>query len=226
MITVIQDRTKVYNKDPMIINELNAALDEVWKKLYTVFPDVQITFDSEGTFAVNTQLFDLGAEIVTLGGVFYGSKTFYIKASGGDKFVTVEFMDTNDPRFQSQLQDTVGVSQPVYASLVNFSQIYFAPILPAGTVWRSDWIGKPPNLSLSTNTQTSIPEPLHQAMVDTATGTVFGILDDDREGIWTTRGIDKTMTAIHAIKRRQFQTPFRTQAFPPRGSSGYGFPVG
>ena len=220
MVEQLRSRTKITNNDPMLIQELNAALDEVWKRLYSVFPNVQITFDTEGTFAVDTQEMDLGADIVAAGGVFYGSKTFYIKGAADQYFVPVAFMDTNDPRFQGVEQAQAQVLQPCFASLVNFDKIRFAPTLPAGTKWRSDWIGKPPNLSLSTNTQTSIPEPLHQAMCDVATGTVFGILDDSREEIWSARGMDKIRTAIHAIKTRQNQTPFMTRSYPGGSNDG------
>lgn len=220
MIEMVGDRTKS-TKTNMIVNELNAACDEMWKRLYVVYPDCQITFDSEGTFSVDTQEFDLGAEIVSLGGVFYGSKTFYIKASGEDRFIPVQFMDTNDPRFQSQEQEQAQVMQPVFASLINFDKIRFAPAMPAGTLWRSDWIGKPPNLSLATNTQTSIPEPFHQAIVDYATATVFDTLDDDREMTNQRKASWKITSAINVAKRRQFQTPFKTQSYPPRVSDGF-----
>lgn len=228
MLVMVRDRTKVRNNDTMLINELNAAADEMWKRLYAVFPDCEITFDSEGTFLVATQQFNLGAAIVLLGGVFYGSKTFYIKGASDDRFIPVEFMDTNDPRFQAQEQEDANVLSPVYASLVNFDQIRFAPELPAGTMWRSDWIGKPPNLSLATNTQTSIPEPFHQAIVDYGTATVYDILDDDREMTNQRKADYKIRSAIDVVKRRQWQTPFQTKAYPPRGSSGYGnvFPRG
>ncbi len=222
MLEMIQDRTKVRNNDRMILNELNAAADEFWKRLYVVCPDVELTFDTEGTFAADTQQFDIGAAITALGGTFYGSKTFYIKGAGDDRFMEVVFMDTNDPRFQTLSQETATVVQPVCASLVNFSVIEFAPAMPSGTQWRSDWIGKPPNMSLATQSQTSIPDPADMAIVDEATATVFDILSDDMAASFHLRADYKRRSAIDVIKRRQFQTPLKTQAYPPRGSTGIG----
>lgn len=222
MILMCRNRTKVLNNDPMIIDELNASADEFWKRLYAVCPDVQLTFDTEGTFAADTQQFDLGAAITAVGGTFYGSKTFYIKGASDNRFIPVEFMDTNDPRFQGQFQEQAQVIQPVYASVVNFSKIEFAPAMPSGTMWRADWIGKPPNLSLATNTQTSIPDPADQAIVDDACASLFETLDDDRAMSFRVRSDYKRTSAINVIKSRQAQTPFRTRGYPPMGGqSGF-----
>jgi hypothetical protein len=218
MLEYLHDRTKVRNNDPMLVRELNAGLDESWKRLSAVFTDLQLTFETTGTFSADTQQFDLGAEIALLGGTFYQSKTFWIKATSGDKYIPVVFMDANDPRFIAQDQLDAQVVQPVYASLVNFNEIRFAPTLPSGTYWRADWIGNPPKLSLATNTQTSLPDPLHFAVVEYAQAKVMKTLDDTRDSM---RDFESTlMSGIHAIKRRQNQTKQGTAPYPGGARTG------
>ena len=218
-LQTLQDRTKVNNDDPRLIRALNSSLDRVWQRLYVVCQDVKITFESSGTFGSETQTFDLGEEIADLGGdVYYASKTFWIKATSLDKYVPVVFMDVNDPRFLERDQMDAQVIQPVFASAVNMNEIRFAPALPSGTYWRADWIGKPPNFSLQTQCVTSIPEPLHNAILDDATAQVFDILDDTRAATWKREAENKTITAIHVIKRRQNQTNNGTGAYPRRSS--------
>lgn len=219
MLDYLRDRTKVCNNDPMLVRELNAGLDEAWKRLSVVFPDLELTFETTGTFSADTQDFDLGAQITLAGGTFNASKTFWVKATSGDDYVPVVFMDTNDPRFIERDQMTAQVIQPAYASLVNFNRVRFAPTLPSGTLWRSDWIGKPPKLSLASNTQTSLPDPLHFSVVAYATSVVFDTLDDTRALKWM-RDFEATLlSGIHSIKRRQNQTKSGTGRFPGGGGT-------
>lgn len=227
-IRILHNRTKIFNNDPALIDELNAALDETWKRLYVACPDLKITFETTGTFAADTQQFDLGAEIRALGGdVFYASKTFWIKGQDDQQYIPVVFMDVNDPRFIAQEQvSPAQVIQPVYASLVNYSEVRFAPMLPSGTSWRADWIGKPPNFSLATQCVTSIPEPMHQAILDYATASCFQNIDDSRgqdtdRNAWSRKAENKIISAIHAIKRRQNQTKIGTAPYPSN-QAGYG----
>lgn len=218
MLDTLTDRTKQHNV-PLLTRELNSALSYVWNRLYQVVPDLQITFETTGTFGVDTQQFDLAAEIAATGGEFFGHKTFYIMDANQNKYVPVVFCDTNDYQFQALQQEAAQLRTPVLASAVNFGEIRFAPPVPSGTGWRSDWIGKPPNLSLAANTQTSIPEPLHGAMVDLATAQVFNINDDTREVPWQRKAEDKIIVGIHAVKLRQQQTPQTTRKFPASGGA-------
>lgn len=220
MLDTLKDRTKQYANDPMLVRELNSALSYVWNRLYQVVPDLQITFETTGTFAADTQQFDLAATITAAGGEFFGHQTFYIRDANQDKYVPVVFTDTNSPQFQSMQQEDAQTVTPFLAAAVNFGELRFAPPVPSGTLWRSDWIGKPPNLSLATNTQTSIPEPLHGAMVDLATAQVFSINDDTREETWQRKAEDKIIVGIHAVKLRQQQTPRTTRKFPASGGGG------
>lgn len=222
MLTTVISRTHYTNKEPVIIQELNSALSEVWQRLYRVFPNVKLTFETTGTFASETQQFDLATEIGNQDGTFYGHKTFYIKGTSDENYIAVIFMDTNDSRFQSREQEDAQVIQPTFASAVNFGEVRFAPAVPANTQWRSDWIGKPPNLSLSTQCVTSIPEPLHQAMTDLATANVFNIMDDTREVTWSRKAEAKISSAIQTIKRREFQTRQGTTGYPPRSGTWLG----
>lgn len=228
MLRLIHNRTKVFNNDTMLIDEINEAMDRVWRRVYPACTDIQITFETTGTFAVETQEFDLSATITTAGGEFYAHKTFYIMDSNQNRYVPVVFMDTNDPRFQSRLQEQAQALTPVFASAANFGTVVFAPALPAGTQWRSDWIGKPPKFSLATNCVTSFPDPLIQPITDDATATVFNTLDDTRESVYRTRFEDNCISAIHALKKRQNQTPQPTRKFPygNYGGADYGIREG
>lgn len=216
----LHSRTKIYNRDPDLIDELNSALDEVWQRLYVVCPDLKITFESTGTLAADTQQFNLAAQIALLGGdVYYASKTFWIKGSTDTDYIPVVFMDVNDPRFLARDQMDTQVIQPCYASAVNFGEIRFAPTLPSGAAWRADWVGKPPNFSLQTQCTTSIPEPLHQAVLDYATASAFQNLDDSRgadtdRSSWARKAENKIILAIHTIRRRQNQSPTETSPYP------------
>lgn len=220
MLRIIRNRTKLTNNDTMLIDEINESMDRVWRRVYPVCNDIQITFETTGTFAAETQEFDLAGTISTAGGEFYAHKTFYIMDANQNKYIPVVFMDTNDPRFQERLQSEAQVISPCYASAVNFGTIVFAPALPADTQWRSDWIGRPPKFSLATNCVTSFPDPLIQPITDDAIATVFNTLDDTREETYRLRFEDNCMTAIHALKRRQNQTPQRTAPFPASNTGG------
>jgi hypothetical protein len=224
MLRVIRGRTKKMNDDQMLVDELNESTTRVWGRVYPACTEIQITFETTGTFAAETQEFDLSAVISTAGGEFYAHKTFYIMDGNQNKYVAVVFMDANDGRFQSRQQEQAQVMTPVFASAVNFGTIVFAPALPAGTQWRSDWIGKPPKFSLATNCVTSFPDPLVQPITDDAIATIFNTLDDTREAAYRARFEDNIISAVHGLKRRQNQTPQRTAPFPARRASGqYGW---
>lgn len=215
-IELIRKRTKKSNDDPWIVAEMNSAQAWVWNRLYTAYPDIEVTFETTGTFAAETHTFGLAAELAASGGEFFGHKTFYILNSSQNKYVPVVFMDANDPRFLAREQEQAQVLQPCYASAVNFGEVRFAPALPSGTGWRSDWVGTPPALSLDTQTTTALPEPLHHAIVDKATAQMFVGIDDDRVEYWEAQSRDKILTGIHAAKFRQQQTPQATGKFPAR----------
>ena len=126
MLTTVRNRTKNFNNDAMLVDELNSALSYVWLKLYQVYPNLEITFETTSTFASDTQLFALDTAITALGGTFYGHKTFYTLDSNSNQYVPCIFMDVNDPRFLANEQATAQLLIPTYASDVNFGKVRFA----------------------------------------------------------------------------------------------------
>lgn len=215
-LLLIKKRTKKENDDVWLVAEMNSALSFVWNRIYVAYPDLELTFETTATLAADTQQLDLGAAIAALGGEFFGHKTFYTYDSGSQRYIPVRFLDANHPDFLAREQETAELIFPSLASVVNFDQVRFAPALPSGTQYRSDWVGKPPNFSLNSQTQTTIPEPLQQAITDKATSQMYVGIDDDRVSYWEAQARDKIVTGIHAIKYRQQQTPQTTAPFPSR----------
>lgn len=225
MLALVKGRTKYLSNDTYLIQELNDGLAQAWKRIYPACSDLQIMFETTGTLAVETQEFDLAAVITLAGGEFFAHKTFYVYDAGSLKYIPVVFMDANDPRFLDREQMTAQVLQPCYAAAVNFGEVRFAPALPSGSQWRSDWVGNPPKMSLAAQVYTTLPEPFAQPIVSWACANVFSTMDDTREDGIRDRFEDQCLAAVHQLKRRQNQTPQRTAPFPRSGGGGRMFPA-
>lgn len=214
LITEVRDDTK-YPDDAVIIRKLNSGMDWAWNRIYAVYPKVRIIFETTGTLATETQLFDLATAL--LPNELWAISNFWIKTSSESKYTPVHFVDVSDPLFIAMDQETARVLHPVTAAIVNFNQIRFAPALPSGVMWRADYVGKPGPLALSTNCVTSVPSPLHGAMVAYAVHEIWHMTDDDREEGALRTAIDLVTTGIHNLKRRDQDQPKRTRPYPPRG---------
>lgn len=218
MLSMVKDRTGMRGRDPRIVNELDNALTWLWERLYVVNPNLELTFETTGSFSSDTQTFDLGAAILSAtGGEFYGLKTFWVKRSGDAEYIPVDWMDTNRPAFIDRDQDSAQVRSPVLAQMVNFDQIRFSPALPSGAEWRADWIGKPASLSLSTNAKTTVPDTFGQALMARATAVILDGMDEERRSArWFGIANSMAVLASQVNKRRQFQNRTGTRTYPPR----------
>ena len=215
MLQLVKDRTHYTNNDAAVIRELNSALRWAWQRVTLTNPDLELTFGTAGTFSANTQSWDLAAAIT--GGELYQIKALWIREDGGEDYTPVVFKDANDPAFIARaIENDTEVIFPVYADVKNFDQIQFANTLPTNTQWKVDWIGKPAELSLGTSVITTVPEVLHDAMIERAVGLIWRTMDDNRfiSAFQNAQGL--LSTGIQSVKRRQFLTQTRTKPFPAR----------
>lgn len=217
MMTVLRDRTHVRGRDNLLLAELNSAKNWVANELYLLSEDLVVTFETEVTPGA-VQDYDLGAAVTAAvpGAEVWGLKALWVKYAGETKFTEVCFKDANDPEFRGRDQMDPQPIHPLFADVVNFNKLRFAPSLPASTTLRVDWIGNPPDLTLESGPVTSIPVPAHPAMVDLATAKVFNDLDDTRSTGLEVQAERALKMALHVIKRRQSLTRTRTKPFSRR----------
>ncbi len=221
ILQLIRDRTRVTQDDPMLIREINAALDWVWQRCYLTNPDLELTFGTSGTFAADTQDWDMAADVGS--GTLYGVETLWIRGAADSDldYVPVVWCDPNDANFLALAQiEPVQLIQPVLAAVYNFDQVRFANVLPLGTLWKIDWIAKPRDFSLNTNCVTSVPDPLHEAIVERACYKVWRTYDDSRSADANMDSLGLVSAGLKVIKRRQFSTKQSTKPYPC--STAYG----
>jgi len=212
MIRQLRDRTRIFDNDARLIDELNSAFDWADQQLCLTNPNIELHFESTGTLAVTTEMLDLTS--VLTGDEFYGMKTFWLQGANDTNPIPVNFMDVNDSRFIARTNMDPQVMQPHCAALVNFSQIRFAPPLPAGTFWRADWTGRMNSVSLTTNC-TPGWGPLHNAILSRAESVLFRGVDDLRSG---EAGADAKVLlpiAMKVMRRRQEQSKKTHKPYPP-----------
>lgn len=215
LIRIIKQRTG-FRKNQDIIDAINTSLEWIWPRIYSVYPNIELTYGATGALAAETTTFDLATAVHS---TIYGLKSLAFRESSSADFQPVLFKDTNSPEFEARRSLTAQVIQPVYADTTNFNKIIVAPALPSGTQWRADWIGKPLPLSLETNPTLTFPDPMAKPMLDHSIGIVFEMMDDERSLKYLGpigHAERSAKTAIHALKRRQFPGRLKTRAFPPR----------
>src|SRR3990167_1182230 len=198
---MLKNRTKVQDT-VQLIDELNNDGTWAWNKIYPTNPNLELTFATVGTFSVETQTLNL-ATVVDAD--IYGVKTFWIKGSNDTDYVPAHFYDSNDAVFLSRDQLDAQVLQPTAYTIYNFTTIRIAPAVPALTEWRTDWIGKPPNFSLNSECVTSIPSPLHEAMLSRTEGVLWRGVDDTRSKDALNEAEALLIQGIRNVKRRQFK---------------------
>ena len=220
MIQRVKDRT--HSRDDLkIIGELNSAKDWAGNKLFNAQggPDSLSTHATQLTISSRTREYDLGANVT---GTIYGIKQMWLKLSTDTDFVLMVKLDSSDPLFTandpypSSDTTTVAEGHPVYYDVINFSQLRFAPPLPADCTLRADFYRKPPTLDPVTNNALAygddIVEPLHEAIVDKATGQMFVNQDDDRVIYWERQAKERLNDALFLIRART-SGPIRIQPF-------------
>ena len=226
MIQRVKDRT--HSRDDLkIIGEINSAKDWASNKLFNSEggPDSLSTHATQLTISSRTREYDLGANVT---GTIYGVKQMWLKLSTDTDFVLMVPLDSSDPRFvandpyPSSDTTTVAEGHPVYYDVINFSQLRFAPPLPADCTLRADFFRKPPTLDPVTNNALAygddIVEPLHEAIVDKATAQMFVNQNDDNVFYWEGQAKEKARDAFYLIRSRT-PGPVRTQPFRRRRRS-------
>jgi hypothetical protein len=214
MIRDLRDRVKITDNDQLIVDKLNSALSWAWNRIILTNPNLELTFESTGTFAADTETFDLAAALST--GQLDQLKAYWIKGAGDTDYVPVLFKDANDPEFLARTQWTAQLAQPVYVAVINYDQVRHAPTVPSGSMWRADWVGRPPSFSLETRPVPTLPDCVHDALVSRAEALLFRGIDDVRSGIAFNEASDLLSTGMKVIKRRQTLTGIKTKPYPPR----------
>lgn len=226
MIDRIKQRS--HSRDDLkIIGELNSSKDWASNRLFNSEggPESLSTFATQLTISSRTREYDLGANVT---GTIYGVKQLWLKFSSDTDFTLMVPLDAGDPLFTandpypSSDSTTVAEGHPVYYNVQNLSKIRCAPPLPADSTLRADFFRKPPNLDPVTNNALAygddIVEPLHEAIVDKATGQMLRLQNDDRaddyDREWPPYGSaqHRLNAALYLIRART-QGPVRTQPF-------------
>lgn len=206
-VRTLRNRCQIHDDDTHIVDELNIAIKWAWQKAFLVNTNLQLTFETTGTFGAITENYDANT---------YGIKAFWVKNPTDTEYVQVIFMDGNDPRFLARTQMDPQLIQPTYATKFNFDSIRFAPALPAGMNYRVDWIDYPPVLSMDTNINTLTLEPIELAVLSYAEGLLWRGQDDTRSGEAMAEAHRFIGTSIKTLKQRQFSTKQKTKPFPRR----------
>lgn len=216
MITRIQDRTQS-NNIGSIIDELNSAQDFIWNRIITNNSNILKVDNCQLTMAAQTSSYDLGANVTS--GTLVAIKWLGTMFSGETIFNPVGWIDSSSDQFLLADQSTqAATNSPVFAASENFTQVRFAPPLPAGTVIRVDYIYTPTDLSLSANILSDLPNIVHEAMTDKATAQTFMNIDDgSRAAYWEGQARDKLMSAQNSLRRRQYQQTPQTRSSTASG---------
>ena len=213
MILLLRSRTGVRNNDGLILDELNSAKSDIFQRVFLLDEDIEITFETELSPGA-VQSYDMGANITA--GEIWGVKKLWVKYSGEAEFTEAEHHDAASPEFLYRDQMTAQVMHPLFYDVVNFDQLRFAPTLPASTTIRVDWIGMPPDFSLETEAVTSMPTPLHHAVMAQAAAQLLDNRDDTRAPSWERRAREWTHTALLTISKRDFSHHIKTTPFSQR----------
>lgn len=210
-ITRIQDRTQ-QNNVGSIIDELNSAQDFIWNRIITNNSNILKVDDCELTMAAETSSYDLGANVTS--GTLVAIKWLGTKFAAETVFNPVGWADSSSDEFiladQSQQAAT---NSPVLCASENFTQVRFAPPLPAGTMIRVDYIYTPTELSLSSTVISDLPAIMHECMTDKATAQTFINIDDmTRAAYWEGQAMSKLLSAQNSLRRRQYQQTPQTRS--------------
>lgn len=220
MITRIQDRTQA-NNIGSIIDELNSAQDFIWNRIITNNSNILKVDNCELTMAAQTSSYDLGANVTP--GTLVAIKWLGTKFQSETVFNPVGWIDSSSDQFLLADQSTqAATNSPVYCASENFTQVRFAPPLPAGTMIRVDYIYTPTYLNLSGSIVSELPAIVHEAMTDKATAQTFINIDDSaRAAYWEGQAMSKIISAQNSLRRRQYQQTPQT-----RSSLTYGYGPG
>ena len=213
MVRILRSRTGVRNNDALLIDELNSSKDAIFQRVYLLGEDIEVTFETELSPG-SVQTYDLGTNISA--GEIWGVKRVWVKYSGESEFTEAEYHDASSAEFRYRDQLSAQTMHPLYYDVINFDQLRVAPTLPASTTLRIDWIGSPPEFSLETETVTTMPAPLHHAIMDQATAQILDNRDDTRSAIWERRAMQRTQAALLLVARRDFSHHQRVTPFSQR----------
>jgi hypothetical protein len=217
MLQKLRDRTHLLNNDPYLLDELNTAGDWVFNQIMVMDEDIMKAENEQFTIAAQTSSYDLGANVAKAN--MYAIKWLGVKLAGDTKFNPVQWMDSAKDLFMSADQDQPATAHPIYCDTKNFSQVRFAPALPAGAVIRVDYIycmqlmDLDTNAALSSSAYTGIPNPFNQAIVHYATGLVMTGIDDLRDMIWERRAKEAVRVALNVLDKRQWQQIPKVKGF-------------
>lgn len=215
MVDLVRDRSK-QSDTAKILRELRAAFRWCSTKVFLVAGGAELlsTIGQELTLAADTRDYDL-ADNVTVTGTFLGLKQIWAKLPGDTMFTPMVERDILTPEFQirdSQPAATPDVARghPILYQPYNFSQLRFAPTIPATSVLRVDFFHFGPVLDPTTNNSPDVGVDLtslfHDAVACKASAHCLENLDDDRTGAWETRARDYLNDAVYAATKKSGPT--------------------
>lgn len=221
MVRRIKHRTKLAD-DYKVLIELQDAAEWAGRRVYNSEngPDLLITMGEEVALAARTRTLDLAGEDVLVNALL-GIKQLWLKLPSDSIFTPMVAADSNSMQFirnDSELDsDTSVVAQghPVYYDVLNFSQVRFAPALPASSKIRVDYYTSTAFNEVSGEASVALPEIFHQAILAKATAQVYEDLDDSRAMVWEGRALSMLQDALYVANRR-VQAPVTTTPFRAR----------
>ncbi len=208
MIAAVSADTQIADQN-FIIRKLNKAQSYVTNRLIPTNIELFKVTNNQITLAADTKSYDLAANVST--GELQQIELLGVEYSSETKFTPVTFIKGNSEQFDYWDQQAVQPIHPQYCVIDNYDRVRFAPGIPSGSILRVDYIYKPAQMSLQTQTTCQLPTIFHEVIVSDAIRQCFLGIDDTRAGDYQFQAMNELYGALNVLNSRQFSQSPKTR---------------